>query len=148
MDQNQALDEFPRVDLDSHGPEEVAGVGQGGYVGGIAQMRIYKMAWTETMIKDYHEQATANGVQLKECKSLSEFGDNPVWADSFGHGCIWFATAVLKYPLTRPCEQIEASQNCPVACQTATPCFEGLNPVNIPVWNLESSKKRIQNLGL
>ena len=127
------------------GPGEVAGIGQGGYVGGVAHMRMYKSVWTEDMIRQYQEGASAKGVRLRECKNSDEFSDDPEWTDAFGHGCSWFAVAMQQRPLARTCDQIPATVSCPVACESVTKCWGGPSSSTIR-WLLESPRKRLQHL--
>ena len=111
-------------------------------------MRIYKgVAWTKSMIQQYHLQAETLGVPLRECKGTTELFDDPSWTDSFGHNCEWFAAARRARPQTRPCEQTAASQACPVACESVPACWQGWQTITntLPSWLFES-RERIQHL--
>jgi hypothetical protein len=81
---------------------------QGGYVGGMAQMRMYKSVWTVEDIREYHTMASASGEPLRECKTADEYADDTKWSDVFGHLCSWFAVAKQQRPETRPCDQVAA----------------------------------------
>jgi len=141
-------DGLPRIDaVLPRGADEVAGIGQGGYVGGVAQMRMYKSVWTVDMIKQYQTSAEASGVKLRECKLPAEYADDTSWSDAFGHGCSWFSLAQQKKPETRPCDQVAASTACPVACNSVTPCWQGRPGAQVSRWQLESPRKRLQHLG-
>ena len=140
--------ELPRVDaIFPKGPDEVAGIGQGGYIGGVAHMRMYKSVWTGDMIRQYQQEASAQGVKLRECKNSDEFSDDPLWIDAFGHGCSWFAVAMQQRPLARTCDQVAASVSCPVACESVTQCWGGHPSLSTNRWLLESPRKRLQHLG-
>ena len=142
------ISDLPRVDsVFPKGPGEVAGIGQGGYIGGVAHMRMYKGVWTEDMIRQYHQGAAAKDVQLRECKEAKEFSDDPLWSDAFGHGCSWFAVAMEQRPLAKPCQQVAAKEKCPVACSSVTKCWAGLAPSSTKSWLLGSPLKRLMVLG-
>ena len=136
---------LPRVDaVLPRGAKEVAGIGQGGFVGGMAQMRMYKSVWTEGDIREYHTMASASGVTLRECKPADEYADDTAWSDVFGHSCSWFAVARKHRPETQPCAQVAASAACPVACGSVTACWEGRTESQ----NSESARMRLQHLGM
>lgn len=75
------------------------------------------------MIQQYHLEAETLGVRLRECKGPDGLSDDASWTDSFGHNCEWFAAARRDRPQTRPCEQVAASQACPVACGSVPACW-------------------------
>lgn len=108
------------------GPEAYTGLGHRmpgayAYKGPIQDWRYYHQALNAEQI--YEIAMDTTGPAQRTCELWDEPGGDSTYTDILGHDCAWYAEKRRSVPTI--CSATEVQNECPLACGTKKPCWEG-----------------------